>query len=463
MHRRRTVGLVVWSLALWSSVARAQEPASPTPSAASPASDDNREPPPLGDGVESDVPAKPGPSGAFGIEPENEQNGVMVLLRSEGTLSGAVSVTLAGASQTVSVEMNDQGTAPDVRAGDGIWAGVVDAAPQSGRVALKTGSGTLDGNRVEWAEDDRARELQLRIVDGVLKAEATVHQGVAAVATPNGDPMGKPVPVAAGEAGSAPAPAGDMGEAPRTAVSAGPTPGVAAGPASGPAAARPVQSGAVDARAGAAVAERGVGGWGVVPGVLALLFAIGALAVALRAWSTGKGRAGAGEPSPSLPLPTRMSEPGLLGPGTPSASAGVSVWTGPQAVLRPLLAHVARGRPVVVATGEAVSMPAVFGGPVFHVASLDPATVARAVEAVHQRGCLSVGVVVLAGKPVDKAYADALRQALPVDVGAVVWGRSLESGCPVVVLSPAPGGAGVSVDGALLRTVRSTTRGFEWD
>ena len=377
----------------------------------------------------------------------------MVLLRPSASLSGDVTVTLKGASDTVSVSMNDAGNPPDVSAGDGIWAGVVEAAPQAGRVTLKTSSGSIEGGRVEWADDDRARELH-RLADGKLTAEATVHQGRRpwlprmASAGSTGTRCSR--------RGARRVVSGGEGRFPQRCRAPGTVP-----PKDGASGAPVAQAGEPVVSPVAVVPGNKPNIWAILPGVLALLLAGAALFVGLRRRDSAAVPA---DTAPSKrPLPTRMSESGLLGAGTPAAMAGVSVWTGPGALMRPLLAHLARGRPVVVATGAGASMPAVLGGPVFHVESLAPDDVAAAVQAVLERGCLHVGVLVLAEKPVDEMYASSLGRALPTNVGAVIWGRSLESGCPVVVLSPAPNGAGVSVDGTPLRTVRTTVHGFEWD
>jgi hypothetical protein len=195
----------------------------------------------------------------------------------------------------------------------------------------------------------------------------------------------------------------------------------------------------------------------VIPAIIALLVSLISLVVALRVRKSSQST------QARLPLPPQMSEAGILGAGTPAWSSGVSVWTGPDRLLPSLLAHLAHGRSVVVASSGTTPLPAVRGGPVFSVPSVEPAAVAAAVQAVRQHGGLAVGVVVVAAKVVDMADASALARALPPGVGAVVWGRSADSGCPVVALSPAPGGAGVSVNGAPIRSVRSTVRGFEWD
>lgn len=450
MRRGQALGLVVGSL-VWSVTVQAQQPSSPSSPSATPNA--SAEPPPLGDGAASDQEVTPGPSGQVGTGPENEQNGLMVLLRPSASLSGDVTVTLKGASETVSVSMNDAGKPPDVRAGDGIWAGVVEAAPQAGRVTLKTSSGSIEGGRVEWAEDDRARELQLGLADGKLTVEATVHQGAAPVASSDGAAPDRPEPVAPGEAPGGVVSGGEGALPPSDGEREAPVP-----PTAGAAVA---QAGEPVVSPVAVVPRNEPSIWAILPGVLALVLAAAALWVGLR--RRGSDAVPASTTPAKRPMPTRMSEPGLLGTGTPAATAGVSIWTGPGALMRPLLAHLARGRPVVVATGAGASMPAVLGGPIFHVESLAPDAVAAAVQALQQRGCLSVGVMVLAEKPVDEMYASSLGRALPADVGAVVWGRSLESGCPVVVLSPAPNGAGVSVDGTPLRTVRTTVHGFEWD
>jgi hypothetical protein len=110
-------------------------------------------------------------------------------------------------------------------------------------------------------------------------------------------------------------------------------------------------------------------------GGLLLLAALGVL------WSRSKG-----PPDDVLATLPRVPEPGVLGTGTPSLTAGVSVWTiAPEdapAFVRALLATVARHHPVLLAAPATVRSPSVFGGPVYRTETVAPAPLVDLVEAL---------------------------------------------------------------------------------
>jgi len=158
-----------------------------------------------------------------------------------------------------------------------------------------------------------------------------------------------------------------------------------------------------------------------------------------------------------------MKEMGVLGSGTPSFSDGVSVWTGPEAILGTLLATVAGSRPVVVAAPEDRIVPPVAAGPVFRVNSLQPHVIEAAVQAVQAAGGLSVCVVALPDGDIDDPLVAAIGRGLPDDVGAMIFGASASCAQAVVGLEPAAGGVAISVGGRKLRPLRVTPRGFDLD
>jgi|GEM_PF-2969449 len=377
-------------------------------------------------------PDSPGPSGTAGTGPANETNGLIALLTSDQAVAGPVLLELAGDGETVQVTLNDDGQPPDVQAGDGIWAGLAESAPLTAAVTVKLPGAAHDGGTVSWSPDQKPRELKVRILGDTIEARATAH--TSGTSTPPAT-VGAPATPAAGT----PTPVPDTQPAATERPAATPSP-----------VAQPASSG-MD--------------W---LGGLALVLALAALGVALlRRPTAAEPEAVQSVPEPVVslppPLPPRAREAGVLGSGTPALSGGVSVWTGPDAVLGALLGTLASGGPVVVASAKERTLPPTWGGPVFVAASLRPDVVVDAVQAVQANGALSVCVLALPGADVDDSLVDALEQALPDGVGAVVFGPSSSSKKTEVALGPAPGGVSVVVGGRPLRRVRVGPRGFVLD
>jgi hypothetical protein len=396
-----------------------------TPAAANPA-----------DGVVVDGdPETPGPSGAKGTGPTDEKNGLITLLRVDAPLSGKVTATLKGPKETLTIDLNDAGKPPDVTAGDNIWAGLAESAPLSVQVSLTTPDGTFEGGTAEWAPDDRARELRLQIRGTALEVRARKY---GAADTPaNIDTTAKGAP--------------PLGDAPPQGDAAQGLPPAANPPTTATDVAATTTYPAREASRDAKLVD-----W---LGVAALLIAVAAFGAVL--FRRPKAVPAAPLPEP-LPL-RRLSERGILGAGTPPWSGTVSVWSGPDALLEPLLTTLALGRPVVVAGPPHKTLPAVWGGPIFRAKSHDIPTIVETVRAVHDSGGLAVGVLLLTDGPVDEATRQSLEQALPSGVGAVIWGEAAAGVRPAVELSSTDRVVTVRVEGKPIRRVRITTHGFDWD
>lgn len=409
--------IAVAGAALWlRAPAHAQQPSPPTEAGSPPAGAEEVSPGPV-EGAPPDL--EPGTQLA------GETNGVIVKLRSSGpTLSGSVVVRLGADGDTREVKLQDNGEMPDVNAGDGQWAGRADALANNVTVELTVSGTTYDGGTVSWDSDARQRDLDLTLAEDGLQATASQSQSAASQGTPA---VAGDAPVAAGSAPTAPAAAGSApAVAGQITPSAPPTP------------AAPSTS-----------LTDGPAGW-IALGALALsLFAIGAVAVVSR---------NAGAP---LPLPQRLSEAGLLGPGTPAPSGGLSVWIvdDPGSAASALLTTLAQTRSVVVVADTGVKLPAVLGGPVFRAADRD--SLADAVDAVVERIGGQVSVLLVGGSAHDTDL-DPLVRELPEDVGGIVLTATPpNTRRPVVQLTATEAGYRVAVKGGPTVEARRTPRGLE--
>lgn len=389
-------------------------------------------PTPPGTPPPSEPPETAGPSGALGAGPDNETNGLIAILRTDTPLDGAVRVVLSGDGDVVEIDLNDAGKPPDVTAGDGLWAGLAESAPLSATVSVELADGARDAGSVSWKPEEKPRELKLSVVGSTVEARATSHSGAApgTQATAASGATGQPAAVA---------PTGTQGDA---------------APAGGA-----VTPGPEEQRV---FAPPVIGGPDWMSG-LAIVVALGSMGVVLlRKPST----APPSEPVTAAPaglpgLPARVPEAGILGSGTPSLSDGVSVWTGPDALVGPLLGTLARSRPVVVAAPADRSLPPTSGGPVFRAESLQPHAIDTAVRAVLANGGLSVCVVALPGTEINDALVTSLQRSLPEGVGAILFASASSASRPAVELGPAAGGVSVVVGGRPLRQVQVGPGGFD--
>lgn len=306
---------------------------------------------------------------------------VVVRLDPAGSPMDAPVVVLGAGGQTVEVPLRDDGETPDLAAGDGRWAGAGEADGTELTLEVRSGDAVLGSTQVRFEDPDAPRDVDLVWKDGALGARVSVP------------------PNAAGRQASAP-PGGET-EGP-------PPPGA------------------------------GVGR-GADTGFLYVAFGVGLLALlgAAWGWSRWRGRMG-------LPFGvTRLPEPGLLGPGTPSLADGLSAWVVPpdSPFGDALLAHLARHhRVLVVARSERV-VAGVAGGPVYRLGAPRPARVGDVAEALARRPGPPL-VVLLLLDTADPAQVAAFRDLLPAEVsGVALVPVDGEVGVPRVVVEPAADGS----------------------
>ncbi|MFZ5481684.1 MAG: choice-of-anchor X domain-containing protein [Myxococcota bacterium] len=342
---------------------------------------------------------------AGGAAYAQEHRGVLVRLQSGEALDGAVvAVFTPIEGAPTEVPMADDGQAPDVQAGDGIYAGAFSAAGDAFDVTLKVGDRAVSGGRVSWAPTDEMRELEIRL-DGEAMAMT------AGVAKP---PEG-----------------GAAGAAPPTGAPAG---GVAGG-----------------APPGGALADRAVAPGKSDDGALFVQLGLGLLALVAAGWAWT--RLAPRGPARRLTPPgvTRLPARGLAGEGTPSISEGVTAWVAaePGALLEPLLATLADRHRVLVVAPADTPLPSVPGGPVYRLAADSVASVASAAAIMSRSASRPLAVLVVAGG--DASGWAGLRERLPDGVGAVLLCAEAPEGVPAVHAVP-------DGDAWLLRSGEATVR-----
>ncbi len=317
---------------------------------------------------------------------------------STGSLPGAARVTLTpvGSGDTIELELLDNGSPPDVSAGDGIYAGTSFVDADSFAVTLDVGGKTYDGGEATWAADaGPARDLVIRLVGDEIAVVAS-------------QPLsgGAPQDGAAG-AGAPTAAAG----AP---VAAAPTSPVPAGVSRN------------DALLWLAI---GVG----------LVVLAGAGLVASR-WM-GRSRDAGPEP---------LDEPGLFGAGTPSLTAAPAWWVlgeeDTDALRAALLNSVARQHRVLVVAPSGTAAPTVLGGPAYAV-GWDADAAADAAFALLDRDGPRV-VAVLCPPDAAPATVQPVLDALPEGVGALIVTTTVPQGTEATVVRLRRDGAGAVLDTA---------------
>lgn len=315
-----------------------------------------------------------------------QHRGLLVRLNAGGEqLATPVTLSITGSDGTPGeVTLNDEGTAPDVAAGDGSWAGALSLMGDSFDVQVTVGGKAVGGGPVSWSPEDSFRELIVQLDGGTMTMEAANADVPAGAGDPtaSGPPTGPPSPGTP--------PGGPVG---------GPTPPGGAGGAV-----------AVGTRPSAVTFPTGESD----DSSLFIGLGLGVLLLVGVGWLWVRGRDANGDRASGLaPQP----EPPLLGGPTPSLSDGLSVWTSadPQVLLRPLLATLARHHRVLVAASAAP--PPVYGGPVYRVAETRPNPVGDAAEALTRDGGLPVAVLVVGADP---ATLRDLADALPAGVGGIV-------------------------------------------
>ena len=350
----------------------------------------------------------PGPGGdAGGVGTKPGSHGMVVRLDTGvQKIETPVVVHLKPKAGAVAeVQLKDDGAPPDVLGADGVWSGTVWNENDEFTVSVSTGKTNVDGGPISWSKDDLQRDLSLTLLDGQLKAEASVAtvvrppdgSGAEGGAPGSGSPAGQPQPGTPTAAGGGGAPGGFQLDGPKP-----------------------------------------KGGAGATGSDATLYVAMGVCGFALAIIAHLYFRGGRSRPS-SGGLPegvTVVPEAGLFGPGTPSLSEGLSQWVVPpndaHELLRPLIATLARYNRVVVCAPPRSALPSVPGGPVYRVEPGKPADLADAVIGVQEMGAGGVAVLML-GDGLDGAALKALGDALPEGVGgAVLVMQVLMTTLPVV-------------------------------
>ncbi len=277
--------------------------------------------------------------------------------------------------EVVEIQLKDDGTPPDVTAGDGTWSGASFGSGDEFAVSASLGATTFEGGAISWTADDAQRDLTMTLRNGMLTAEA----GVSASA-----PTGNPVPGADGA----------------------PTPG---GPAR-----EPTSPGGASAPAGPASETSG-------DATLYVAFGVGGLLLAVLGYLWYQRRPDGGNDLPDDVV--RLPELGILGADTPAISAGLSVWVGAPKdahdLVRPALATLARHHRVLVAAPKHGALPAVRGGPVYRITEENPRQIADAIDGLNDRGGPPLAVLVL-GESWTAEKIRKLAASLPDGVGGIV-------------------------------------------
>jgi lysophospholipase L1-like esterase len=376
------------------------------------------------------------PEGGHAADGPPVSSGVLVRLETSGrSFSSAPLVHLAPLSggDTITLTLADDGNPPDVGAGDGVFAADSMIEADAFSVTMTVEGEKLDGGEVSWdAAEQGARDLDIVFDGSAIRVSAGVP---AAGLAPNGGP-------ATGGGGGA-AVAGSPGGTPTGAPSAG-----------GPAALGP---GAVGDSSG--LSRRDALLWIALGLGLIGLATAGAL---LSRWADNR----------SVVDLTVVPEPSLFGAPTPSLSDGLSVWqvaaADRAAMVRPLLASLARHHPVLVVAPEGFAVPSVFGGPVYVSPSIEPEKVEDALLQLADSDGPPPAALLIVEAPEPGTDPDALAARLEGFGGLFSDGRG---GIALVVadiktdlrkLTLTPEGRHVviaSADGAV--RVRATDRGFE--
>jgi hypothetical protein len=285
-----------------------------------------------------------------------------------------VVVAMAPASgEPFSVQLKDDGQPPDVTYGDGIWSGVTWVMGTDFTVSVSLGTTQLEAGTISWGKDAGQRDLNLTLHKGTIKADAGAAPPMQGPGVPP-DPSGADQPIQQPSSGP-PTSEGNINN--------------------------PLMQSSEDA-------------------TLYVVFGVSALAAGLLAYLWFRGGA---VKERALPKGMVMvPEPGLLGPGVPSLSDGLSIWvvapSEARELLRVLLATLARYHRVLVRTPTRGSVPAVHGGPVFQLEGSSPQAVGEAVDAFVEQG-QGVAILIL-GEDLDERAIKAFNYALPERTGGIV-------------------------------------------
>jgi hypothetical protein len=327
-----------------------------------------------------------------------ETHGIVVRLDTGGArVAGPIIAHLklkGGASSDI--ELNDEGSPPDVVAGDTNWSGAAWLDGDEFDVTITAGGKDYPGGRISWKAEDKIRDLVVHLGNGSITMEASVAgtvgtdgnvSGPARTAGPTGE--------AGLGGGGATGGGGDVSKSPSgPATEAGPTGqkgtggGGTGGQGPGPGGAGGAPSGGPTLGEGAPVGGRPSAvtlptGGSAGP---TLFIALGAGLLMLVGlawlWMRSRGDGPVSRPKDLQALP----ELGVLGPGSPSLSDGLALWVCPAqddaALARAILATLARHHRVLYVGPAADAPPQVHGGPVYRVPANRPGVVGDAAESL---------------------------------------------------------------------------------
>jgi hypothetical protein len=316
----------------------------------------------------------------------DERGLVVRLALPDGPAPGSALVVLTAPNGDVKrIPVKDDGAPPDLTAKDATYAGALWLEGDSFDVSLELEGKTIPGGPAAWDPATMERDLVVEYAKGSVTVEAGASR---AASSPPPDGGGGD-PNATDAAGS-----GSAGAAPSYSTAAAPAGAAPSGP------------GFQNGDAGSA-------------SLLYVAFGVGTLLLVGVAWMWLRAR------TPAAPTPDRslalVPEPPLFGQGTPSLSDGLQLWIVPDAdapsLLRPLLATLARHHAVLVAAPAAVTVPGVFGGPVYRSAKLRPSHVGDAAESLQRAG--TVVTVLLFGTQSDAASVKDYADLLPDGIGGI--------------------------------------------
>ena len=365
--------------------------------------------PPLGQ-------AAPGSEPGSGANDPGAADGTRgIVIRATGTTASSVTVKLAPPSgAAVEAALRDDGSSPDVAAGDGVYAGVVRSEADQFKVTVVSDGARLEAGDVSW-EGVAARDLELTFSEGKVVAKALANQ--APVTQEGVAPLGGP---GASSLGS-----GSLGDG---------------GPAGGGA-----PPGAAAPEPAAVPADAEVLGTSDSSGVTLIVGGGALLLLAGLGWVWARG-------ARPLKLPKgveRVPPAGFAGQGTPALglefTALVVDAVHAASFVADLVRTLSRARPLLVAS-DAALRPAVAGGAaVFAMDAADRDDVGDAADALQER-FPSLGVVLVLPAGADAA---AFSESLSAHVDRLIVAVEAPSSLPSLRVTPTEGGWVIAGDASV--------------
>ncbi|MFZ5480250.1 MAG: hypothetical protein ACOZNI_26030 [Myxococcota bacterium] len=363
-----------------------------------------------------------------------ETKGVVIRADADGgNLSSPVvaQLTPQGGAAT-DVELKDDGQQPDVTAGDKIWSGAGMLDGDSFDVKIKSGGKTLNGGRVSWGADEDGRDLNVHIVGDSVTLEASVSKMDGGAPADGAAATGSTTD----QSGTMLSPGGQGSQGGQAGQTGGQ--GGAAGQAGGQGGGQGGQGG-TGGQGGSGMSGSASGGGspttptggrpslvsmpaGQTDPTLYIALGVGVLLLAGigYAWVRTRRAEGGGVEVPAgfVPLP----EPGVLGDRTPSLSDGLQLWVAEgeaqAALVRPLLAHLARHHRVLFVAPSRINPPAVHGGPVYRAPGNRPGRTGQMAEALAAQGGNPLAVLIV-GESEDPSTLKDYADVLPGGVGGI--------------------------------------------